>query len=122
MVTKSVQRSSRHGLVLCRNKVFGLNRVYMKAVSGRERKLPNWKQALFRDWRSEFDRLHKVGVKCNYRNRNLGSLCRYILQQSETDERQLSPKLQCIISNRRNQFEGDPVYPTHGESVIFSSA
>ena len=77
-------RPSRHSRVICCNTSSGLKRICINAVVGRGRKLPAWKVALYRDWCSDFDRLMKLGVKFNYRN--LGSLCRYILQNSDTHE------------------------------------
>ena len=77
-------RSSRHSRVICRNASSGVKRICIKAVVGRGRKVPAWKVALYRDWFSDFDRLRKPAVKFNYRN--LGSLCRHILQKSDTHE------------------------------------
>lgn len=46
----------------------GFKRISSKAFNGQGRRLPHWKKELYVEWRDEFDRLRKVGVKFNFPN------------------------------------------------------
>ena len=56
----------------------------MKARRERGRKRPQWVLSLYHDWRTEFDRLRKLGVKFNYRS--LRALGQYLLDSGNSDE------------------------------------
>lgn len=79
--SKKSNEAERACLTISRNTPFGMKRISMKAIRGRGRKLLLWKKHLFADWRDEFDRLRKLGVKFNLRN--LSALGKHVINTSE---------------------------------------